>query len=171
MPRPRTRSLFLLSSCAHRHPTTPTSHVRDDRYTVLSHSSGCQLAHYGGVWGHHQVSPVVETEFRKHNTVTVKPLYLVSHPVQYQAPLLRRAMGNVLPNAIGKRWNKQGFMPLQEIGFRSNLLTAVKKFINVRAVGERGRSTASSAVTNSVVLSYAMSGLRPASEAFLNNES
>ena len=70
--------------------------------------------------------------------MSVKPLYFVSHPVQYQAPLLRRAMENVLPNAIGKHWNKQGFMPLQEIGFRSNLLTAVKEMIHGRAFAERG---------------------------------
>ena len=35
-------------------------------------------------------SLVVDTEFRKHNTMTVKLLYLVSHPIQYQAPLLRQ---------------------------------------------------------------------------------
>ena len=52
--------------------------------------------------------------------------------------LLRRSMVNVLPNAISKRWNKQGFLPPQEIWFRSDLLTAVKEVFHGRAFAERG---------------------------------
>ena len=52
--------------------------------------------------------------------------------------LLRRAMSDVLPNAISKRWNKQGFLPPQDIWFRSELLTSVKEVFRGRAFAERG---------------------------------
>ena len=52
--------------------------------------------------------------------------------------LLRRAMVGVLPDAIGMRWNKQGFLPPQEMWFRSDLLTAVKEVFHGRAFAERG---------------------------------
>ena len=47
-------------------------------------------------------------------------------------------MVNVLPNAISKRWNKQGFLPPQDIWFRSDLLTAAKEVFHGRAFAERG---------------------------------
>ena len=52
--------------------------------------------------------------------------------------LLRRAMAGILPEAIAVRWNKQGFLPPQEIWFRGELLAAVKDAIHGRAFAERG---------------------------------
>ncbi len=52
--------------------------------------------------------------------------------------LLRRAMAGILPEAITMRWNKQGFLPPQEIWFRGELLAAVKEAIHGRTFAERG---------------------------------
>lgn len=52
--------------------------------------------------------------------------------------LLRRATEGVLPEAIRTRWNKQGFLPPQDLWFRGPLLDAVSDTIAGAAFRRRG---------------------------------
>jgi len=52
--------------------------------------------------------------------------------------LLRRAMAGILPESVGRRWNKRGFLPPQEVWFKDCLAARVEAVFHDPAFARRG---------------------------------